>query len=524
MDGSHSTFSRRRLLAAVPGVAAASVAGCTGSSGDGPTETGTPEPTATATPTPTQTPELPNVHQRTVQRDKAAITHISAVVSGSIRWPSYSVVDTVDEAILGTWEGEDERFVLTVDGEFEVTGPDYNYSGTYVVMNDRLVLEFDSGDRSTFRYVRQDGDSAPLLELHQDGELVARYRRTRAGRSRDAVQVAEDLTILQDDGPGTNTESADLEARASGSGFVVSPDGYVVTNAHVVLADQSSEQLLFRRLSAIQRQAIREEFASGYDLTDSEQRQVEEALFEEFMDYYLEHGSVRSVSEQFNVLNGRATPDDDIEVISWDAEVEAEGTVVTEVDEEPSWGRDVALLKVDQEPLPTVSLGSAEGLRTGEEIFVVGYPEIGVDQLFEDRNVALEPTLTTGVVSARRTLNSGIETIQTDAAINHGNSGGPMYDGDGRVVGVATFGPADVGIQEIKFGLPIDTVTEFMAEHGVENESGEVDAAFEAGLNAYWRGDCETAVEEMETVLDLYPGHPYAQDYVDDCESGDAPG
>lgn len=507
-------------MKAVPAVAGAGVAGCTGSLNDGGTDT----PTETATPTPTATPDLPNVHQRTVQRDKAAITHVSAVVSGSISWPSYSVIDTVDESILGTWEGEDEQFVLTVDGEFEITGPDYSYSGTYVVVEDELVLEFDSGETSTFRYERQDGDSAPILELRQDGELAARYHRTRAGRSRDAVEVAEDLVLLEDEGAGTITESQDLEARASGSGFVVTSDGYVVTNAHVVLADKTPEEMLYRQLAAEQRRALREEFASGYDLTDSEKRQVEEVLFETFMSYYVEHGSVDHVAEQFNVLNGRATPDDDLEVISWDATVEAAGTVVTEVDGEPSWGRDVALLKVDREPLPTVSLGSAEDLRTGEEIFVVGYPDIGVDQLFEDRNVALEPTLTTGVVSARRTLNSGIEAIQTEAAINNGNSGGPMYDSDGEVVGVATFGPADAGIQEIKFGLPVEVVKEFMAEHGVENESSELDEAFEEGLNAYWRGDCETAIEKMETVLDLYPGHPYAGNYIDDCESGDAPG
>jgi TolA-binding protein len=51
-----------------------------------------------------------------------------------------------------------------------------------------------------------------------------------------------------------------------------------------------------------------------------------------------------------------------------------------------------------------------------------------------------------------------------------------------------------------------------------------MDTAFDEGIEAYWRGDCETATEKFQTALDRYPGHPYAQDFIDDCESGDAPG
>jgi serine protease Do len=154
---------------------------------------------------------------------------------------------------------------------------------------------------------------------------------------------------------------------------------------------------------------------------------------------------------------------------------------------------------------------------TGDSIFVIGYPDIGIQSLFETREQTLAPTLTSGVVSARRTLKSGIDAIQTDAAINSGNSGGPMYNSDGEVVGIATFGPTDYDIEQIQFGLPIEVVTAMLGGIGVSNHSGELDTAFDAGIEAFWRGDCQTVSERMEQVLTLRPDHPYAQQYIDDC-------
>ncbi|MEF8757860.1 MAG: S1C family serine protease, partial [Halobacteriales archaeon] len=101
--------------------------------------------------------------------------------------------------------------------------------------------------------------------------------------------------------------------------------------------------------------------------------------------------------------------------------------------------------------------------------------------------------------------------------INNGNSGGPVYNGDGEVVGIATFKPADLELEEIAFALPIEIAKGFLGELGIENEPGRLTTTYEEGLNAYWRGDCETVTEKMESVLELWPDHPYAQDFIDDC-------
>ena len=91
--------------------------------------------------------------------------------------------------------------------------------------------------------------------------------------------------------------------------------------------------------------------------------------------------------------------------------------------------RDIALVKIDRGHQPILRF--AISARIGEDVVALGYP-FGTDGL---ENM----TISTGVVSAFQLLN-GINYVQTDAAVNPGNSGGPLLDMNGRVVGMNTFG------------------------------------------------------------------------------------
>jgi S1-C subfamily serine protease len=128
---------------------------------------------------------------------------------------------------------------------------------------------------------------------------------------------------------------------------------------------------------------------------------------------------------------------------------------------------DVAVLKIDATDLPTVDLGSSGGLQLGQSVVALGYA------------LALEggPSVSTGIVSGLdRTITAadagctvcknGARTytgvIQTDAAINHGNSGGPLVDLQGQVVGINSAG--DDSAQNIGFAIAIDSVKETVAQ------------------------------------------------------------
>ncbi len=124
---------------------------------------------------------------------------------------------------------------------------------------------------------------------------------------------------------------------------------------------------------------------------------------------------------------------------------------------------DVALLKVraSSRALKVLPLGDSDGVHVGDQVAAIGNP-LGLDR-----------SITLGIVSAlHRSLTSPEGTpidrvIQTDAALNHGNSGGPLLNAQGQVVGVSSAistgdsGEANVGIG---FAIPINTVRDVVAE------------------------------------------------------------
>jgi serine protease Do len=109
---------------------------------------------------------------------------------------------------------------------------------------------------------------------------------------------------------------------------------------------------------------------------------------------------------------------------------------------------DIAVLKIDAHDLPTVQLGNSDQLGVGDYVLAIGEP------------FGLEETATAGIVSAKgRTLpgDGYVPFIQTDAAVNPGNSGGPLFDSNGAVVGInAQIYSNSGGYQGVSFAIPIN--------------------------------------------------------------------
>ena len=165
----------------------------------------------------------------------------------------------------------------------------------------------------------------------------------------------------------------DVPVRGQGSGFIVSADGVVLTNAHVVKgADEVTVKLTDRR-----------EFRA--------------------------------------------------KVLGADAQT------------------DVAVLKIDAHDLPTVRLGSTGPLRVGDWVLAIGSP------------FGFENSVTAGVVSAKgRALpgDAAVPFIQTDVAVNPGNSGGPLFNARGEVVGInAQIYSRSGGYQGVSFAIPIEVAS-----------------------------------------------------------------
>lgn len=516
MDGEFVT--RRRVLQASVGAAGLGLAGCSSSNDSTTTPVATTETqTATATQTTTREPDRPNIERQVILRDKSAIMHVRRSVTGEIVWPSFETYNLVDEDLLGVWEAGDFLLAFDSNRNFLQSWPDNEWEGTYAAVDGLLLFSYEDGSELEWGYDFSATSAADEVEFTDSDGDTAVFSQTEAWEDeRTFVEALSDTILLEEEDPVE--EGGAVETGSTGSGFTVHPDGYIVTNAHVVGAHRDATETLYVRLAVRTRDELRRTLETEYDLTDEQVDEAQDILLDKLFSYYADNSEVRDVSTDIGVLHGTATPTEDVAVKSWPARVERTGSVTEEIDGDVTWSRDVAVLKVDDQiPLPTVPVGDSTTIGTGEQAIVIGYPGIGIEEYFEDRETTLEPTLTAGVVSARRTLKSGIEAIQTDAGINNGNSGGPIYNAAGEVVGIATFKPTDLDVEEVAFGLPIEVATDLLGDLGVEPERGAMDTLYEEGLDALWRDDCETLQDRMDSVRELWPEHPYAQELLDAC-------
>lgn len=217
-------------------------------------------------------------------------------------------------------------------------------------------------------------DKVPIV----DGSVLTASEIFSLG-CQQAVGISTEITY-------SNFLGMKTSAAVSGSGFIVTSDGYIVTNYHV----------------------IKDAYEGGYDIT-----------------VMLYNGDTYTAQ----IVGG----DDD---------------------------NDLAVLKIDATGLSAATIGSSDALKVGDSVYAIGNP-LG----------ELSFSMTGGMVSA---LDRAISTyddygnattnnmFQFDAALNEGNSGGPVYNNRGEVVGIATAKYEDTGVEGLGFAIPTDDIKDMI--------------------------------------------------------------
>jgi S1-C subfamily serine protease len=300
--------------------------------------------------------------------------------------------------------------------------------------------------------------------------------------------------------PGSSMIQKDLPEAFSGSGFILTPDGYIVTNAHVVSMAPDDLKTLFatdllNQLIPNDVQTLQNDLK--VQLSTEEQNMFKTAL----LGFYTHYMQLTSPTTTVTAQIGIAIPGLSTLTKSVVCDVRQVGQITP--------GKDVAILKIEQTNLPTVPVGDDTKLQVGDKIFIIGYP--GAAELGQAA-MGSEPTLTSGDVSARQTMPGGWQAIQTDAAINHGNSGGPAFNDQGQVIGIATFGADNA--QNINFLVPMSVANEFLNGQNIKPQESELSTQYIAAINDLEANDCSKAQHEFEQIKNLNPGFPYVQDYI----------
>ena len=115
--------------------------------------------------------------------------------------------------------------------------------------------------------------------------------------------------------------------------------------------------------------------------------------------------------------------------------------------------KDLALLKANAgSNYPTLPMGDSDKAVQGESVITIGSP------------IGLEGTVTRGIISAIRKAPNGVTFIQIDAAINQGNSGGPLLNKAGQVIGINTGKPSQPGMERLGFAISINDAKRFITQ------------------------------------------------------------
>lgn len=234
------------------------------------------------------------------------------------------------------------------------------------------------------------------------------------------IRVIGTVRALRGDDPRMRREL--LQGRsdvpiATGSGFIVSPDGWIVTNLHVV----SGKKRIV--------------------LIDGEKVEI----------------AVEVQRLEVVVPGGRGEP------VLLTASVTASDADL-----------DLAILYVSGQNLPYVALGDSDAIVAGDPVRALGYPfgqqvETALD-LRAGSDVTPEITVSPGSVSSLRRDGAGdIRYVQTTAPLNPGNSGGPIVDADGHVVAVAQLELTDGKSAGLGFGIPVNVLKRFLRRHALDN-------------------------------------------------------
>jgi serine protease Do len=313
----------------------------------------------------------------------------------------------------------------------------------------------------------------------------------------DAIQDIE--RVLRADGHAVTARNlpdaqaaVDTGAGGSGSGFIINPDGYILTNGHVVAPTSDAAQLdrdLRRNgaIAALVRHFPVEELRALY----------RDDVLDRYIDRLSGQGQLieTRIINEIELSNGEKLP----------FRIERYSPSLSER------GADLAILRVNRRNLPILRLGDSDAVGVGASIWSIGYPAVAsssddVIGGWLSRDSDLEATFNPGTITAIKRNVANATVFQSNVAIYRGNSGGPAVDRDGDVIGISTWGHTSA---EIKFLVPINAAKPFLTAAGVKaNSEGEFDRQYRAALNAAAAGEWKTAKANLAGAAKLFPNSP----------------
>lgn len=468
--------------------------------------------------------------------------------------PSYMV--TYKERIIGEDTYYNKQIVKDNNDffVFEKKAPNLGYDQQYL---DNLLqgISFMSSHPQEVKGISNDSTELTTVQLF---DLV------RPSIANILYVYCLEIVNLQPQLSGFSRPQYNFCASAKGSGFIVNEKGIVATNGHVVKI--YPEEGLITNLLYEGNKVFSTDLIKGIYLSKGQtptQNQIEDFYREinlnpQYVDRFLTeifrligNGviSVSASNEKYYVNIGN-------DPVNIDYQKMTQGDYIGAIIPSPTTftaklldfdypnkysydsivnksyrrGSDVALLQIvnsSNNLFPSLELGNIENLREGSEIVVAGYPTLVEGE--QDPRAAInyktsaKPSITRGIVSSVKEDLTGKRILQTDASIDHGNSGGPAFNSEAQVIGIATFA-VESKTGNFNFLRESGELKELMLKNNIDNKLGEATSLWRDGLNSFRNQLFGQALKYFKQVQTLSPNHPTVKEFIELSENAIAKG
>ena len=341
-----------------------------------------------------------------------------------------------------------------------------------------------------------------VLSAHAQPMLSVQETNLRATPATVLVisEVAAEVSLNCGSGAQTVTPPTFKE---TGTGWFIDPSGYVVTNGHVVQpAYETPRWLVNQTAQRAVTTACLPEALKAAKLEPGENPAAEEALKRRVLDKVLPSVKVTITPTISVKLSNGMRLKSEVKKYSPPASAEAGA---------PS-GRDLALLKVPDGHYPMLPLADSTAAQLGDPIRILGFPGVVLSHELLNQSASVDASVTNGAVSGFKQDKANNPYIQTDAPAAWGNSGGPVINSKGELLGVLTFvslapGPEGSIVQGFNFIIPAQGVKEFVKDTPVKiNEMGKFNPVWFAGLHDFFTEDFKGAVRKFEQADKILAG------------------
>lgn len=332
----------------------------------------------------------------------------------------------------------------------------------------------------------------------------------------------------------------------SGSGFLLSSDGYIGTNGHVAVYSAADELIGF--LEADPQTLIG--FLQYIGLSDAQIQQLANnpaelaSVIAKIYDLPASNLSFKNENDLLLVVLGKKAPSldslhhsADLDVLRKDdnnfkvaklidSNYSAKDLLTSIADPKAGFSSsDVALLKINVSDAPVIPISSSP-VTQNEKIIVMGFPGDANNQLTNNDEVSV--SVTDGVISSiRDAAGSNGKLYQSDADASHGNSGGPAIDQDGGVIGLLTYRVAgdSQGNAAKSYIRDIADLKALVTKKGVTlSGTSTTQQAWNKGLELFSRNHFSSAIKDFDKVQAAFPSHRLVASYIATANAGIAAG